>query len=73
MSKITPGATQRCAAHTLADQLATLKAIHALELAIMQKRQDQDQADVVTAFEADKAWDGQHARLGKGWDVSGPD
>ncbi|MBP8285386.1 MAG: hypothetical protein KAX57_00950 [Rhodoferax sp.] len=57
MSKITPEANKRCTAHTLADQLAVLRSIHAVELAIMHKRQDQDQADVVTAFEADKAWD----------------
>ena len=75
MTKITPQAAQRCAAHTLADQLADLRAIHSVELAIMLKRQDQDQADIVTAFEADASWSGQHARLTnpKGWDVSGPD
>jgi len=73
MSKITQETAQRCTAHTLADQLADLRAIHAVEMAIMLKRQNHDQDDVVTAFEADSAWSGQHARLSKGWDVSGPD
>jgi len=68
-SKITPEARERCAAHTLADQLAQLRTIHAVELAVLQKRQSQDQSDVETAFMADASWSGQHARLNpKGWE-----
>ncbi len=69
MSKITPEAKDRCAAHTLAEQLAQLRTIHAVELALLHKRQSQDQTDIETAFEADKSWSGQHARLNpKGWE-----
>lgn len=69
MSKITPEAKDRCASHTLAEQLEQLRTIHAVELALLQKRQSQDQDDIETAFEADKSWSGQHARLNKGWDT----
>ncbi len=69
-SKITPEARERCAAHTLADQLAQLRTIHSVELAVLQKRQSQDQSDVETAFMADASWSGQHARLNpKGWET----
>jgi len=69
-SKITPEAKERCAAHTLAEQLEQLRTIHAVELALMQKRHSQDQDDILTAFEADASWSGQHARLNpKGWDA----
>jgi hypothetical protein len=50
-SKITPQARERCAAHTLAEQLAQLRAALA------------DQDDIVTALDADKSWSAQHARL----------
>ncbi len=45
------------AAHTLSAQLAQIRTIHAVERALLQKRQSQDQDDIVTAFEADKEWD----------------
>lgn len=55
------------ATHTLPEQLALLRATHAVELALLQKRQSQDQCDILTAFDADTAW--SHARTGKGWDA----
>ena len=53
---ITPAAQQRCIAHTLADQLAQLRSIHAVELALARKRWDQshDQDDINTAFAGDE-------------------
>jgi len=49
--------------HTMQEQLERLKAMHALELLLLKKRQSQDQADIEMAFDADKSWSGQHARL----------
>lgn len=51
--------------HTLHDQLAQLATIHNVELALIKKRQSQDQADIETAFAADAAWSGQYERLQK--------
>lgn len=60
MNKITPEAKERIAAHTLQDQLIA----HVEELLRNKRReQEHDQADIVTAFEADTSWSGQHARL----------
>ncbi len=63
MTKITQDAKDRCAAHTLQEQLEQLKAMHDLERLLLQHRQSQDQADIEAAFCADKSWSGQHARL----------
>jgi len=68
-SKITPAAAARCAAHTLADQLVQLRTIHAVELALLHKRQDQDQSDIVAAFDADQLPPPARNRNAKGWDV----
>ena len=53
---ITPAAQQRCAAHSLQEQLAQLRSIHAVELALAKKRWDQshDQDDINTAFAGDE-------------------
>lgn len=64
-SKVTPEACERCAAHTLQDQL-----IEHLE-DLLQARQARlngasDRADVDTALDADKSWSGQHKRLTQG-------
>ena len=59
-NKITHEAKDRIAAHTLQDQLIA----HVEEmLAERRREQAHDQADIVTAFEADTSWSGQHARL----------
>ena len=64
--KVTAKARHRIAAHTLAAQLEA----HLEDL--KKEFPASDQADVETAFEADKTWSGQHARLtnSKGWDTS---
>ncbi len=61
--KVTQQARHRIAAHTLRAQLEA-------HLADLKKEFPQsDQADIATAFDADKSWSGQHARLNpKGWD-----
>ncbi len=61
-SKITQQARQRCAAHTLQEQLEQVREA---------ERQDEyrrrnganDQNDITAMLEADMAWSGQHARL----------
>lgn len=66
MSKITPEAKARCAAHSLKEQLEQLRAIHAVELARLAVRQKHDMREVEQMLEADDtAWSGQHARLAK--------
>jgi len=60
-SKVTIKARQRIAAHTLKAQLEA----HLVDL---REEFGGDQADIETAFEADKSWSGQHARLNKGWE-----
>ena len=62
-SKITPEATARCAAHTLAEQLAQLRAIHAVEIAALRVHQKHDMREAEQMLDADMAWSGQHARL----------
>ena len=62
-SKITPEATARCAAHTLAEQLEQLRSAHAAELEALRVHQTHDMGDVDLSLEADMAWSGQHARL----------
>jgi hypothetical protein len=63
-SKITTEAKARCAAHTLQEQLDQLRAIHAVEVAILNKRQSHDMHDVEQMLEGDDtSWSGQHARL----------
>lgn len=60
MNKVTPEARDRIAAHTMQDKLIA----HVEELLRNKRReQEHDQADIVTAFEADTSWSGQHARL----------
>lgn len=62
--KITAKARHRIAARNLREQLAA----H-LE-ALRKEFPPSDQTDVDTAFDADKSWSGQHARLNpKGWDT----
>lgn len=59
-NKITPEAKERIASHTLQDQLMA----HVAELLLINRLEKaHDQADIVTAFAADKSWSGQHARL----------
>jgi hypothetical protein len=61
--KVTAEARHRIAAHTLREQLEA-------HLADLRKEFDNDQSDVTAAFDADKSWSGQHARLHpKGWDA----
>jgi hypothetical protein len=63
-SKITQEAKARCAAHSMQDQLEQLRAIHAVEVAILNKRQSHDMHDVEQMLEGDDtSWSGQHARL----------
>jgi hypothetical protein len=63
-SKITQEAKARCAAHSMQEQLEQLRAIHALETAILNKRQSHDIHDVEQMLEGDDtSWSGQHARL----------
>jgi hypothetical protein len=63
-SKITQETKARCAAHTLSEQLEQLRAIHAVEVAILNKRQSRDMHDVEQMLEGDDtSWSGQHARL----------
>jgi hypothetical protein len=63
MSKITQEAKDRCAAHSLQEQLAQLRAIHAVELAALRVHQKHDMREIDQALEADMAWSSQHARL----------
>jgi hypothetical protein len=63
MSKITPEAKNRCAAHSLQEQLEQLRAIHAFELAKLKVVQKHDMREMEQALDADMAWSGQHARL----------
>jgi hypothetical protein len=59
-NKITHEAKERCVAHSLQDQLIA----HVEELLRNKRREkEHDQSDIATAFEADKSWSGQHARL----------
>ena len=62
-SKITPEAKARCEAHTLQDQLAKVRSIHAVESALLKRRQSHDMAEVELALEADRFWGGHHTRL----------
>jgi hypothetical protein len=62
-SKITPEAAKRCAAHTMAEQLEQMRAIHAVELAKLRVHQKHDMREIDQALEADMAWSSQHARL----------
>jgi len=59
-NKITNEAKERIAAHTLQDQL-----IDHVEEMLSERRREKahDQSDIVTAFQADTSWSGQHARL----------
>ena len=60
MNKVTPEARELYVAHTLQDQLIA----HVEEMLSERRREkERDQADIVTAFEADTSWSGQHARL----------
>jgi len=54
--KVTQQARHRIAAHTLREQLEA-------HLADLKKEFPADQADIAVAFDADKSWSGQHARL----------
>ncbi len=65
MSKITPEARERCAAHTLKEQLEQLRAIHVVELAKLRVHQKHDLDDVEKMLDADMAWSGQHLRLNR--------
>ena len=59
-NKITSEAKDRCAAHSLQDQLIA----HVEELLLAQQQEkEHDQADINTAFAEDNSWSGQHARL----------
>ena len=59
-NKITSEAKDRCAAHSLQDQLIA----HVEELLLAHRQEkEHDQSDIVTAFAADTSWSGQHARL----------
>jgi len=63
-SKVTTKARQRIAAHSLRAQLEAHMDDLRVEFGVP------DQADIDTAFAADKSWSGQHARLNpKGWDT----
>ena len=62
--KVTTKARHRMAAHTIREQLEA----HLADL--RQEFPQTDQADINTAFAADKSWSGQHARLNKGWETS---
>ena len=62
-SKITPEARQRCAAHTLAEQLAQLRGIHTVETARLAVRQKHDMQELDQMLEADQFWGGRYARL----------
>jgi NADH pyrophosphatase NudC (nudix superfamily) len=55
MSKITQEAKARCAAHSMQEQLEQLRAIHAVEVAILNKRQSHDMHDVEHMLEGDMA------------------
>ena len=60
--KGTTKARHRIAAHSLKAQLEA-------HLEDLRKEFPADQTDIDVAFEADKSWSGQHARLNpKGWD-----
>lgn len=62
MQKITPQARQRCAAHTLQEQLEQVR--EAERQAEYRRRNGVgDQADITAMLEADAAWGGHHARL----------
>jgi len=63
MSKITPEAKARCAAHTMSEQLEQMRAIHAVELAKLRVHQKHDMRDLEQQLEADMSWSGNHARL----------
>ena len=54
--------------HTLKDQLTQMQAIHDVEQALLKRRQNEDQQDILTAFAADATWSGQHKRLLKARD-----
>lgn len=59
-NKITSEAKDRCVAHSLQDQLIA----HVEELLLINRLEKaHDQSDIVTAFQADTSWSGQHARL----------
>ena len=59
-NKVTPEAKERCVAHSLQDQLIA----HVEEMLSERRREkEHDQSDIVTAFQADTSWSGQHARL----------
>ena len=61
-NKVTAKAKHRIAAHSLKAQLEA-------HLEDLRKEFPADQSDIDVAFEADKSWSGQHARLSpKGWD-----
>ena len=62
-SKITPEARQRCAAHSLQEQLQQMRSIHAVELARLKINQAHDMGEVEKAIEADQFWGGRYARL----------
>lgn len=53
-SKITPEARQRCAAHTLVEQLEQLRAIHRAEVAALAVRQKHDMREIDKLLEADQ-------------------
>jgi len=63
LSKITPEAKARCAAHTMSEQLEQMRAIHAVELAKLRVHQKHDMRDLEQQLEADMSWSGNHARL----------
>ena len=45
-----------------------MQAIHDVEQALLKRRQNEDQQDILTAFAADATWSGQHKRLMKAKD-----
>jgi hypothetical protein len=63
MSKITQEAKDRCAAHSLKEQLEQMRAIHAVELAALKVHQKHDMKDINQMLDGDMAWSSQHARL----------
>ena len=58
MQKITPQARQRCAAHTLQEQLEQVR-----QAEYRRRNGANDQTDITAMLEADAAWSGHHARL----------
>ena len=62
MSKITQAAKDRCAAHTLQEQLQQLRE-QEQKAEYRRRNGGNDQSDIATAFDGDTAWGGHHTRL----------